>query len=285
MSSGADKQRRASSEPEPGDDVNGYTISSLLAVGGMGRVYRAVGPDGSEVALKLVKASVAIDPIFRRRFARETKTAQRVHHPRVVEVLDAGEYHGVPYLVQELMKGGSLEQKIKAEGQLGIREAVNMCTQVAEGLDAVHSAGLIHRDMKPANILLDDAGAYTITDFGLAKDMQGTALTRPGQALGSIDYMAPEQIRGEAVDAATDVYGLSCVTYECIVGNAPFAGRQGLSVLWAHLQDEPPDPSATVPEVSPDLARVLLSALEKEPGKRPLTATAFARSLAAAAGV
>jgi serine/threonine protein kinase len=276
--------RRTALDPEPGDTVGGYTVISLIAVGGMGRVYRASAPGGADVALKLVKSSVAMDPIFRKRFERESKIAQRIDHPHVVAVLDAGEHHETPFLVQRLMGGGSVAQQLEARGRLGVRESVSMCRQVAAGLDAVHASGLIHRDIKPANILLDDDGLYAITDFGLAKDMMGTVLTRPGEALGSIDYMAPEQIRGERVDAATDVYGLGCVTYECICGSTPFAGRQGLSVLWAHLQDVPPNPSDICPDVSAQVVRALLSALEKEPSNRPQTATQFAELLSAAAG-
>jgi serine/threonine protein kinase len=284
MSDADRARRRPLLEPEAGDTVSGYTLSSLIAVGGMGRVYRALAPGGEEVALKLVKASLAEDPVFRKRFERESRIAQRIEHPHVVAVLDAGEEHGIPFLVQQLMRGGSLAQQIEACTRLSVSEAVSMCRQVAEGLDAVHAAGLIHRDIKPANILLDDDGAYAITDFGLAKDMVGTVLTRPGQALGSVDYMAPEQIRGESVDAATDVYGLGCVTYECIAGSAPFAGRQGLSVLWAHLQDVARNPSDTRSDVPSELGRAVLRALEKEPSKRPPTATAFAEILSAAAG-
>lgn len=271
-------------EPEAGDTVSGYKLSSLIAVGGMGRVYRASAPGGEEVALKLVKASLAEDLVFRKRFERESQIAQRIEHPHVVAVLDAGEERGIPFLVQRLMRGGSLEQQIEARTRLSVSDAVSMCRQVAEGLDAVHAAGLIHRDIKPANILLDEDGVYAITDFGLAKDMVGTVLTRPGQALGSVDYMAPEQIRGESVDGATDVYGLGCVTYECIVGSAPFAGRQGLSVLWAHLQDVATNPSDTRTDVPAELGGAVLRALEKEPSDRPQTATQFAEILSAAAG-
>jgi serine/threonine-protein kinase len=144
---------------------------------------------------------------------------------------------------------------------------------------------MVHRDVKPGNILLDHAGSAYITDFGLAKDSQGSVLTLPGQALGSMDYMAPEQIRGEQVTAATDVYALGCVMFECIEGRPPFADRQGMRVLWAHLQDEPPDPSAGRNDLPPGFCETLKSALRKDPAERPESGTEYARSLSLVAGI
>ena len=273
-------------EPEPGDVIGGYTIRALLAVGGMGRVYRALAPDGEEVAFKLVKPEIAQDAVFRRRFHRESRIAQQVVHPHVVPVLDTGEEQGIPYLVQRLMRGGSLAEQIERRGRLPVADMIRICREVAGGLDALHRAGLVHRDVKPANILLDVRGTAAITDFGLAKDTtsHGTDLTRAGQALGSIDYMAPEQIRAEQVDGVTDVYGLACVMYECVAGRTPFADRHGLSVLWAHLQDVPRDPCDEVAGMPSGIGRALLRGLEKEPAKRPRTAKELADDLAAAAG-
>jgi serine/threonine protein kinase len=271
--------------PQIGDDVGPYRIESELGIGGMGRVYRAVGPDGAPVAIKLVKADLAYDEIFRRRFEREARIAQQVKHPHVVPVLDTGEHQGIPYIAQRFVSGGSLEELLKERGTLDIETVVRVCTDVAAGLDALCEAGLVHRDIKPGNVLLDERGTAYITDFGLAKDSQGSVLTRPGQALGSLDYMAPEQIRGEEVSAPTDVYALGCVLYELLTGAPPFADRQGMRVLWAHLQDEPPNPCRQRTDLPPELGLTILRALEKDPSQRPQTAGEFAKLVRVAAGV
>ena len=270
-------------DPLIGQKVGEYTVESVLGIGGMGRVYRANSADGTPVALKLVKVDLAGDQIFRKRFDREVRIALRVTHPSVVPVIDAGEHDGVPFLVQTLITSGTLEERLKAKGPLSLEDAVPLCLQVAGGLDAVYAAGLVHRDVKPANILLDEDGAAHITDFGLSKDLQGSVLTRPGQALGSMDYMAPEQIRGDAVTAATDVYALGCVMFEALTGAPPFASRTGMHVLWAHLQDEPPDLAEERPELPPAVVAVVRRALEKSPPKRPQTAGEFAKEFQEAA--
>ena len=267
---------------QPGATVGPYRVEGLLGEGGMGFVYRATAPTGETVALKLVKAELAKDSVFRRRFEREARTAARVGHPNVVPVLDTGEHEGVPYMAQQFIGGGSLEDRIERDGPLDIAAALDICTQVGEGLDAMHAHGLIHRDVKPGNILLDDDRAY-ITDFGLMKDREASVLTRPGQALGSMDYMAPEQIRGEEVTAQSDVYALGCVMCECLSGRPPFADRQGMRILWAHLQEDPPDPLADRNDVPADVTWAVLRALEKEPEMRPPTATAYAHMVRVAA--
>ena len=265
-----------------GRHIGSWQVESLIAEGGMGRVYRARSSDGQEVALKLVKSDLAHDSVFRKRFEREASIAQRLEHPHVVPVLDSGEHDGTPYLAQRLIRGGSLDDRLEREGALDIDFALRVCSQVASGLDALHANGLFHRDVKPANILLDEAETAYITDFGLAKDTQGSLLTRPGQTLGSIDYMAPEQIRGEEISAASDVYALGCVMYECATGKPPFADRQGMRALWAHLQDEPPDAVLSRPDLSQAFASELRRALAKDAGERPASASEFAAALAAA---
>jgi serine/threonine protein kinase len=271
-------------EPQTGDSVGRWRLGAMLGEGGMGRVYRSLDAEGTEVALKIVKAELANDQTFRKRFDREAAIAQRVLHPHVVPVIETGEQDGIPYLAQKFIAGGSLEDRIKKGGNLPLDEAVRICTAVASGLDALHLNGLIHRDVKPANILLDDDGTPYIADFGLAKDRDASVLTKAGQALGSMDYMAPEQIRGEEVTAQSDVYALGCVMFECMSGKPPFADRQGMRILWAHLQEEPPDPLENRPDVPADVAWAITRALQKEPEQRPPTATAFAGALRIAAG-
>jgi serine/threonine-protein kinase len=275
---------RVTAEPKQGDSVGRWLLANMLGEGGMGRVYRATDASGSQAAVKIVKAELARDQIFRRRFDREAKVAQRVDHPHVVPVIESGEHEGLPYLAQVFIDGGSLEDRIKRDTRLALGEAVRICTAVASGLDALHTAGLIHRDVKPANILLGDDGTPFIADFGLAKDRDASVLTQAGQALGSMDYMAPEQIRGEEVTARTDVYALGCVMFECLTGKPPFADRQGMRILWAHLQEDPPDPLAERDDVPADVGWALTRALQKEPEQRPPTATAYASMVRIAAG-
>jgi serine/threonine-protein kinase len=264
---------------QPGQTLGPYRIEAELGVGGMGHVYRAVAPDGEEVALKLVKSDLAQDTVFRKRFDREARIAQTVSHPHVVPVLDTGEQEGIPYLTQRFIRGGTLGDMIERDGKVSLDVAAQVTREAAAGLDALHAQGLIHRDVKPANILVDEQGVAYITDFGLAKDTQGSLLTRPGQALGSMDYMSPEQIRGAEVSAATDVYALGCVVWECLLGKPPFADRQGMRVLWAHLQDDPPDPSTLSSDIPPAVGQAILGALKKEPEERPQSASEFARLL------
>jgi serine/threonine protein kinase len=251
----------------------------------MGLVYKAVGQNGEYVALKLVRGKLASDQVFRKRFDREAGAAQRVTHRHVVPVLDTGEHEGIPWMAQQFINGGTLGDRIERHGPLDLQVAVTLCLEVAKGLSALHAEGLVHRDLKPANILLDEESCAYITDFGLAKDRDASALTEPGQAVGSMDYMAPEQIRGEEVSGATDVYALGCVIYEALVGDPPFADKEGMQVLWAHLRDEPKEPGAKRPDLSQDVSWAVMRALEKDPERRPPSPTAYARMVQVAAGV
>jgi serine/threonine protein kinase len=263
-------------EPRPGDSVGPYRITRVIGRGRMGVVFEGVEDGGEAVAIKVVTTELSQDEVFVRRFKREVAAAQKISHPNVVPVLSSGEEHGLPYLVQQLIPGGSLADRI-VRGRLDVPTTVKLLNGPAAGIDALHGSGLVHRDIKPANILLDGDTAY-VSDFGLAKDSQASNLTRPGQALGSLDYMPPEQIRGEPVTGAADVYALGCVVFECLEGRPPFADHEGMRVLWAHLQEDPPDPSG----VPPAFAEAVKAALRKEPAERPASSVDYANSLAEA---
>lgn len=269
-------------EPRPGDSVGPYRITRTIGRGRMGVVFEGVADGQEPVAIKVVTTELSQDEVFVRRFQREVAAAQKISHPHVVPVLGAGEEGGLPYLVQALIAGGSLHDRLVRDGALDLATTIRLLRGPAEGIDALHASGLIHRDIKPGNILLDGDTAY-VTDFGLAKDSQASNLTRPGQALGSLDYMAPEQIRGEEVSPATDVYALGCMIHECLTGTPPFGGRPSMRVLFAHLQEEPPDlTSATIPAAA---AKAINKALEKEAEDRPASASGYIASIARAAGL
>jgi serine/threonine protein kinase len=272
------------SDARIGTSVDGYAIEARIGVGGMGYVYRATAPDGGQVAVKIVKADYADDETFRRRFSQEAEIARSVSNPHLVQVLDIGEHEGLPYMVEQFIDGCSLEEELRAKGRLDVCTTVRICAETGIALEALWDAGMVHRDVKPGNILLDQAGTVHVTDFGLAKNTQGSVLTLPGQTLGTLDYMAPEQIRGEEVTGRSDLYSLGCVAYECLQGRPPFGDRQGMRVLWAHLNDEPPDPT-TESELTSEFVRTLKTALKKDPEERPANCGDYARSLSIAAGL
>lgn len=272
-------------EPRPNDTVGPYRIAAVIGRGRMGVVFQATADDGQAVAVKMITSELAADEVFLRRFEREARAAERIGHPNVVPVLARGEHDGVPYLVQQLIDGGSLADRIERGGSLGLRETLRLAAGTAAGIDALHAAGIVHRDIKPANVLLDRDGTPHISDFGLAKDGQDSDLTRPGQALGSLDYMSPEQIRGEQVSPASDVYSFGCVLWECLTGRPPFGGRPSMRVLFAHLQEDPPDLAAQAADVSGATARAIARALDKEPEQRPTSATAYVHAVMLAAGL
>ena len=282
-STGATKSGAA--QLKPGAEIGAYRVEALIGEGGMGYVYRAVDPGGRRVALKIVRSDVPVNEQFRRRFAREARAAGRLRSSHVVPVIDAGEHGGMPYLVQELVSGGSLSERLEAEGRLELRVTVRICLEVAAGLDAMHREGMVHRDVKPANVLFDEGGRARIADFGLVKEHKASVLTKPGQTVGSVEYMAPEQIRGLEVGAATDTYALGCVVFECLAGAPPFEDRRPMKVMWAQLREEPADPCAGRPELPTELGPAVLSALHKDLAGRPPTPIAYARVVQAAAGL
>ena len=210
----------ARSEPGVGDTVGHYRLDARLGEGAVGVVYRARrGSDDAVVALKLLKHRLGEDETFQARFVHEARAARHVEHDHVVPVLDAGEAGGTSYLVAEYVAGGSLADRLREEGALPIVEALRIGAEVATGLDALHRGGLVHRDVKPSNLMLYEDGRAAITDFGLAKGPAYTVLTEPGQVMGTLDYLAPELIRGEAATPSTDIYAFGCVVYECVTGS------------------------------------------------------------------
>jgi serine/threonine-protein kinase len=260
-----------------------FRLEEILGEGGVGIVYRAFDTrTGTTVALKVLKRELHAD-VYRRRFEHEARAAAEVEHPHLVRILDVGEAAGRQFLAVAFVEGGSLDQEIAARRRLEIREVLAVAAHVGAGLDALHGHGLVHRDVKPSNILVGPERNYLLTDFGLAKGEAYTVLTRPGQVVGTLDYLAPELIRGEPGTPASDLYALGCVIYECVVGASPFAGRGILQVGAAHLEEPPPDPTSARPELSDEFAWALLCALAKDPRQRPTSAVAYATMLQFAA--
>ena len=198
-------------------------------------------------------------------------------------ILDAGDIDGRPYLAVAYVAGETLEQRIERDGALPLDAVLRLADEVASGLNALHGNGLVHRDIKASNIMIAEDGAAALTDFGLAKGRAYTVLTAPGQVLGTLDYLAPELIRGHPATPASDIYAFGCTVYECVAGKTPFAHHGGFQKGIAHLEEEPPDPGAERPDWPPAMSEPLLATLQKEPSLRPETATAFAAGLRAAA--
>jgi len=260
-----------------------YRLGAVLGEGTMGVVYKATRSDGEVVALKVLKPALAEDETYRQRFRHEARAAQEVQHAHLVPVLDAGVADGRAYLAVAYVAGRSLAEQLQAEGPLAVIDVARIAAQLGAALDALHRRGLVHRDVKPANVMIaKDAGA-ALTDFGLAKGTGYTVLTRAGQVVGTMDYLAPELIRGGSATPATDIYALGCVLVECLTGAPPFGHRDLFEVGAAHLDEIPPDPSEARPDVSAAVSEVVLLALAKEPDARPATGTMYAHLLRAAA--
>ncbi len=267
-----------------GDVLGPYRLEKLLGEGGMGLVFRAVR-EGEEtpVALKLLKVDLSGDETYKRRFIHEARSAAEVTHKHLVPILDAGEIDGRYYLAVGYVQGETVEERIQLKGPLPLDDVLRLATEVGSGLDALHASGVVHRDIKASNLLIDESGATLLTDFGLAKGRAYTALTKLGQVLGTLDYLAPELIRGEPATPASDIYALGCTIYECIAGKPPFGDKTMLQVGIAHLEEEPADPGAGRDDWSPELFGAVLRALAKDPAQRPATAGAFASMLQVAA--
>ena len=257
-----------------GSELAGYRIESLLGRGGMSVVYLAEQVRlGRKVALKLLSPELAEDPNFRDRFEHESRLAASLDHPHVTPIYEAGEADGMLFIAMKHVPGSTLEDVIRAGGPLEPQRAVAIMAQVAEALDAAHEEGLVHRDVKPSNVLLAQARggrdhAY-LADFGLTKRRSSIAAkTKTGQFIGSIDYASPEQIEGKPLDGRSDQYSLACVLYFCLTGRRPFERHSEVAVLYAHLKDRPPSASALKPEVPSELDRAVVRAMSKSPGDR-----------------
>jgi eukaryotic-like serine/threonine-protein kinase len=269
---------------EVGQRLGPYRIEARLGEGGMGIVFRAVHDgDGRTVALKVLRDELNQDAAYKRRLAREARAAAEVDHPNLTRVLEAGEADGRSYLAVRYVDGRSLAERLLAEGPLPPASLLRLAAEVGAGLDALHQRGLVHRDVKPSNIMLAADGTAVLGDFGLAKGRAYTVLTTPGQVLGTLDYLAPELIRGEPAGPMSDLYALGCVIFECMAGAPPFAGRGILRIGMAHLEEEPRDPGAGRADLTPAVAWTVRQALAKDPRRRPPSATAFARMLRLAA--
>ncbi len=269
--------------PSEGDSLGSYTLGPKLGEGATGTVFHAIrSTDGAEVALKLLKRALSADSSYLARFKREARVATEVQHRHLVPVLEFGEVDGEAYIASAFRDGGSLGDLVEDEGRLPVDECIRLAAEIAAGLGALHEHGIVHRDIKPSNVMLDRAGAAALTDFGLARGHAYTVLTRPGQILGTLDYLAPELIEGKDATPTSDVYALGCLVYECVTGAPPFSERGVFEVAVAHLEDEPPDPRARRDTLSSELAWALLRALEKDPANRPPTAVSYANLLTVA---
>src|SRR6266540_1040761 len=207
----------AAAELEAGGRLGPYRLEELLGEGGMGIVFKAVRePNGEVVALKVLRADLSGDDTYRRRFAREGRVAAGLSHPHLVPVVDAGEADGYRYLAARYVPGRTLADELRDDGPLPLRPLLRIATELATGLDTLHREGLVHRDVKPSNVIVDESGSSFLTDFGLAKEAAATVLTEPGRVVGTIDYLAPEVIRGNPAGPPADIYALGCVIYECI---------------------------------------------------------------------
>ncbi|MCA1588064.1 MAG: protein kinase [Chloroflexi bacterium] len=257
-----------------------YVLAETLGRGGMARVYRARDTQlGRDVAVKVMRADLAEDPVFGARFLNEARNAASISHPNVVEVLDYGTDGPGPYLVMELEDGGDLASLIANEGPLSPHRAATIAGEVASAIQAAHKHGIVHRDVKPGNILLGTDGQARVADFGIARATGEQTLTGTGTSLGSVDYFSPEQARGEPATAASDVYALGVVLYEMLTGRRPFSGDTPYAVAVARLEAPPPDPRALRPDIPKPLVTVVERAMTVDPDARYASAATMGRAL------
>jgi serine/threonine-protein kinase len=254
-----------------GTELGGYRIVEPLGSGGTSVVYRAEHVRLERpAALKLLTPGFG-EADFSDRFLRESQLAASLDHPSIVPVYDAGEENGLLYIAMACVEGEDLKTLLAEEGRLDVRRTLRILGQVGSALDAAHARGLVHRDVKPANILVADGDRAYLTDFGVVKELSGNGMTRTGSFIGTIDYCAPEQIEGQDVDGRADVYALACVLYECLAGEPPFRRPSEVAVLNAHLHTPPPKLSRAAPELPAALEPVVSKALSKSPLDRYAT--------------
>ena len=264
--------------PRSGDVLDGrYRLDALVATGGMGEVWRATDVTlGRLVAVKLLRPALLADPQFDARFQVEARIMAALTHPNVINIYDYGHAPaatgGGAYLVMSYVDGQPLSRRIAEAGRLSVAETGSMLVQAAKALHATHRGGIIHCDVKPANLLITPDGTVILVDFGAARPTAATA----AEILGTASYMAPEQVTGEPVTPATDVYALGAVAYHCVAGRPPFTGKTALQITLRHLSDEPPPLPADVP---PELRRLITRAMNKVPAHRYPTAAHFAAAV------
>ena len=251
-----------------------YELGEVLGYGGMSEVHRGYDTRlGRDVAVKVLRADLARDPQFQMRFRREAQNAAALNHPAIVAVYDTGEtqseFGPLPYIVMEFVDGQTLREIVKTEGPLPQQRVIEIMADVCAALDFSHRHNIIHRDVKPANIMINHAGAVKVMDFGIARALgAGQNVTQTAAVIGTAQYLSPEQARGEAVDARSDVYAVGCVLFELLTGEPPFTGDSPVAVAYQHVREDPRAPSELNPNVSPALDAVVLKALSKNPANR-----------------
>jgi len=274
-------------DPQIGSKLFGYRLEALLGRGGMGVVYKAYHPRLKRyVALKLVAPGLAEDERFRERFLVETEVVASLEHPNVVPIYDAGEVDGQLYIAMRYVEGGELKTLLQQEGQLEPGRAVTICGEIAAALDAAHARGLVHRDVKPSNVLLDKNEHVYLADFGLSRRLADEGVPGDGGlSVGTPAYVSPEQIEGGEIDGRADQYALGCLLYECLTGQPPFPNSSELAVLWAHVQESPPKASEHNPALPIEVDPVIAIAMAKDPEQRYATCIELVRAASGALGV
>ena len=273
-----------------GSELAGYQIEALIGRGGMGAVYRAEELTlGRKVALKVIAPELGGDSRFRERFLRESRIAASLDHPHIVPIFKAGDEDGALFLAMRYVEGTDLAKLLREGGALAPRRAIDLLEQVAEALDAAHEKGLVHRDVKPSNVLVAVAGGKEhcyLADFGLTKRTGSlSGISAPGDVVGTLEYVAPEQITGGDVETRADLYSLGCVLYECLTGQPPFPRATDVALLWAHVHEEPKRASEIRPELPKAIDGVFGRALAKEPERRFETAGELVSAARSALGL